>query len=87
MKPHPVETWKLSADPQFIAKVRDVVGLYIGPLEHALVLAVNEKSQIQAHLDRLADHPGPDDAHYVRHGTTSLFAACDVAGGSVIAQH
>jgi transposase-like protein len=51
LKPHAVETWKLSTDPEFIAKVRDVVGLYMSPPEHALVLAVDEKSQIQA-LDR-----------------------------------
>ena len=48
LKPHLVETWKLSSDPEFIAKVRDVVGLYMSPPEHALVLAVDEKSQIQA---------------------------------------
>jgi transposase len=53
LKPHAVETWKLSTDPEFIAKVRDVVGLYMSPPEHALVLAVDEKSQIQA-LDRTA---------------------------------
>jgi hypothetical protein len=53
LKPHAVETWKLSTDPQFIAKVRDVVGLYMSPPEHALVLAVDEKSQIRA-LDRTA---------------------------------
>ena len=53
LKPHVVETWKLSTDPEFIAKVRDVVGLYMNPPEHALVLAVDEKSQIQA-LDRTA---------------------------------
>ena len=68
LKPHVVETWKLSTDPEFIAKVRDVVGLYMSPPEHALVLCVDEKSQIQA-LDRTApvpahpaDDPGPDDA-------------------------
>jgi hypothetical protein len=53
LKPHVIETWKLSTDPEFIAKVRDVVGLYMNPPEHALVLAVDEKSQIQA-LDRTA---------------------------------
>jgi hypothetical protein len=85
LKPHAVETWKLSADPQFTAKVRDVVGLYMSPPEHALVLAVDEKSQIQA-LDRTApcqpmlpttpERRTHDD---VRHGTTSLFAAYDLA--------
>ena len=84
LKPHLVETWKLSTDPQFIAKVRDVVGLYMSPPEHALVLAVDEKSQIQA-LDRTAPclpilptTPARMTHDYVRHGTTSLFAAYDV---------
>lgn len=92
LKPHAVETWKLSTDPQFISKVRDVVGLYMSPPEHALVLAVDEKSQIQA-LDRtapvlpmLATTPERRTHDYVRHGTTSLFAAYDLASGSVIAQ-
>jgi transposase len=92
LKPHVVETWKLSTDPEFIAKVRDVVGLYMNPPEHALVLAVDEKSQIQA-LDRTAPclpvlptTPARMTHDYVRHGTTSLFAAYDVASGSVIAQ-
>ena len=93
LKPHIVETWKLSTDPEFIAKVRDVVGLYMSPPEHALVLAVDEKSQIQA-LDRTAPclpilptTPARRTHDYVRHGTTSLFAAYDLASGSVIAQH
>jgi transposase len=84
LKPHLVETWKLSADPEFIAKVRDVVGLYMSPPEHALVLAVDEKSQIQA-LDRTAPclpvlptTPARMTHDYVRNGTTSLFAAYDV---------
>jgi transposase len=92
LKPHLVETWKLSTDPQFIAKVRDVVGLYMNPPEHALVLAVDEKSQIQA-LDRTAPclpilptTPARMTHDYVRNGTTSLFAAYDVGSGSVIAQ-
>ena len=92
LKPHLVETWKLSADPEFIAKVRDVVGLYMNPPEHALVLAVDEKSQIQA-LDRTAPclpilptTPARMTHDYVRNGTTSLFAAYDVGSGSVIAQ-
>jgi transposase len=92
LKPHIVETWKLSTDPAFIAKVRDVVGLYMNPPEHALVLAVDEKSQIQA-LDRTAPclpvlptTPARMTHDYVRHGTTSLFAAYDVGSGSVIAQ-
>jgi transposase len=93
LKPHLVETWKLSADPQFIDKVRDVVGLYLDPPDKALVLAVDEKSQIQA-IDRTAPilplmptTPARMTHDYVRHGTTSLFAAMDIASGSVIAQH
>lgn len=93
LKPHLVQTWKLSTDPQFIEKVRDVVGLYLNPPEKALVLAVDEKSQIQA-LDRTAPclpilptTPARMTHDYVRNGTTSLFAALDVASGSVIAQH
>ena len=93
LKPHLVQTWKLSADPQFIEKVRDVVGLYLNPPDKALVLAVDEKSQIQA-LDRTAPclpllptTPARMTHDYVRHGTTSLFAALDVTSGSVIAQH
>ena len=92
LQPHRTETWKLSADPQFIEKVRDVVGLYLDPPERALVLCVDEKSQIQA-LDRSAPVlpmlPGtPQRAthDYLRHGTTSLFAALDVASGRVYGQ-
>ena len=92
LKPHIVETWKLSTDPQFIDKVRDVVGLYMSPPENALVLCVDEKSQIQA-LDRTAPclpmlptTPARMTCDYVRNGTTSLFAAFDLASGSVIAQ-
>ncbi len=93
LKPHIVQTWKLSTDPQFIGKVRDVVGLYMSPPENALVLCVDEKSQIQA-LDRTAPclpmlptTPARRTHDYVRNGTTSLFAAFDLASGSVIAQH
>ena len=93
LKPHLVETWKLSTDPQFIEKVRDIVGLYMDPPDKALVLCVDEKSQIQA-LDRTAPclpvlptTPARMTHDYVRNGTTSLFAALDVASGSVIAQH
>jgi hypothetical protein len=80
LKPHCVETWKLSKDPLFIEKVRDVVGLYLDPSERALVLCVDEKSQIQA-LDRTAPIlpllPGvPQRAthDYRRYGTSSLYA-------------
>jgi transposase len=90
LKPHQVETFKLSNDPQFIAKVRDVVGLYLDPPEKALVLAVDEKSQIQA-LDRSAPvlpmMPGLPERRthdYLRNGVTTLFAALDVASGQVI---
>ena len=92
LKPHLVETWKLSTDPMFIDKVRDVVGLYMSPPENALVLCVDEKSQIQA-LDRTAPilpmlptTPARMTHDYVRNGTTSLFAAFDLASGSVLAQ-
>lgn len=90
LQPHRVETFKLSNDPQFIDKVRDVVGLYLDPPERALVLCVDEKSQIQA-LDRSAPAlpmmPGLPERRthdYVRHGITTLFAALDVATGQVI---
>jgi transposase len=93
LKPHAVETWKLSTDPLFVDKVRDVVGLYMSPPENALVLAVDEKSQMQA-IDRTAPilpimptTPARMTHDYVRHGTTSLFAALDLSSGSVIAQH
>ena len=92
LKPHVVQTWKLSTDPQFIDKVRDVVGLYLAPHENALVLCVDEKSQIQA-LDRthpclplLPATPARRTHDDVRNGTASLFAAFDLASGSVIAQ-
>ena len=90
LQPHRMETFKLSTDPNFVAKVRDVVGLYVSPPEHAIVLCVDEKSQIQA-LDRsqpmLPMRPGQParKSHdYTRHGTTSLFAALDIASGRVI---
>jgi transposase len=90
LQPHRQETWKLSRDPQFIEKVRDVVGLYLNPPERAVVLCVDEKSQIQA-LDRTAPIlpmlPGvPERAthDYKRSGTSSLYAALDLATGKVI---
>jgi transposase len=90
LQPHRQETWKLSRDPQFVAKVRDVVGLYLDPPERAVVLCVDEKSQIQA-LDRTAPIlpmlPGtPERAthDYKRSGTSSLYAALDIATGKVI---
>lgn len=92
LKPHRTETFKISKDPLFIEKVRDVVGLYLNPPDRALVLAVDEKSQIQA-LDRsqpiLPMRPGQVERRthdYIRHGTTTLFAALDVKTGRVIGQ-
>ena len=92
LKPHLVDTFKLSTDPQFIDKVRDVVGLYLNPPEAAMVLCVDEKTGVQA-LDRTAPIlpllPGtPQRAthDYTRHGTTNLYAALEVAGGKVISQ-
>ena len=90
LKPHRIKTFKLSTDPEFAAKVADVVGLYLNPPEHALVLSLDEKTQIQA-LDRT--QPGlplkrgrcQTMTHdYKRHGTTTLFAALDTLDGSVI---
>ena len=90
LKPHRTETFKLSPDPQFIEKLRDIVGLYMNPPDHAIVLCVDEKSQIQA-LDRtqplLPMRPGQVERRshdYVRNGTTSLFAALNVKTGHVI---
>src|SRR5207253_4188678 len=97
LRPHRVKTFKLSKDPLFIEKVRDIVGLYLNPPDKALVLCVDEKAQIQA-LDRtqplLPMRLGQAERRthdYERHGITSLFAALDIASGKVIgkcyAQH
>src|ERR1041385_5886410 len=92
LKPHLQENFKLSTDPFFVEKVRDIVGLYLNPPEEtrAVVLCVDEKSQVQA-LDRsqpvLPMRPGQAERRthdYYRHGTTSLFAALDIATGKVI---
>ena len=90
LQPHRQDTWKLSKDPQFVDKIKDVVGLYLDPPERAVVLCVDEKSQIQA-LDRTAPIlpmlPGvPERAthDYKRSGTSSLYAALDLASGQVI---
>ena len=90
LQPHRAEAFKLSTDPLFAEKVRDIVGLYLTPPDRALVLCVDEKSQVQA-LDRtqppLPPRPGQAERRthdYVRHGTTSLFAAFDVKAGTVI---
>jgi transposase len=92
LKPHVADTFKLSSDPFFVEKVYDVVGLYLNPPEHAVVLCVDEKSQVQA-LDRsqpvLPMMPGMPEKRthdYVRHGTVDLFAAFDIATGLVIAK-
>jgi transposase len=92
LAPHRSETFKLSKDPLFIDKVRDIAGLYLAPPERALVLCVDEKSQIQA-LDRTAPllpmRPGQIERRthdYARHGTTSLFAALDTKTGELIGQ-
>jgi transposase len=91
VQPWRAETFKFSTDPQLVAKVTDVVGLYLAPPENAIVLCVDEKSQIQA-LDRtapiLAMQPGLAERRshdYVRHGTTTLFAALEIATGKVTA--
>ena len=92
LKPHLDQAWKLSTDPQFIDKVRDVVGLYLNPPEAAVVLCVDEKSSIQA-LDRTAPvlpllptTPRRQSHDYTRHGTTNLYAALNVASGNVITE-
>jgi transposase len=92
LQPHRSESFKLSTDPLFVEKVRDIVGLYMNPPDKALVLCVDEKSQIQA-LDRtqplLPMRPGQPERRthdYARHGTTSLFAALDTASGRVIGE-
>jgi transposase len=92
LQPHRVRRFKLSTDPAFAAKLRDVVGLYLDPPAHSLVLSVDEKSQIQA-LDRTQPglplkkgRAGTMTHDYLRHGTTTLFAALNVLDGSVIGQ-
>src|SRR6266404_7657637 len=92
LQPHRVESFKFSNDPQFARKVRDIVGLYLNPPERAIVLSVDEKSQIQA-LDRTQPglplkkgRCGTMTHDYKRNGTTTLFAALDVAAGKVIGQ-
>jgi transposase len=90
LQPHRSETFKLSADPLFVEKVRDIVGLYLSPPERAVVLCIDEKSQVQT-LNRtqplLPMRPGQIKRHihdYTRHGTTSLFAALDVKAGTAV---
>src|SRR5262249_3682817 len=90
LQPHRAETFKLSKDPLFIEKVRDIVGLYLQPPDKALVLCVDEKTQIQA-LDRTQPvlplrpgHPERRTHDYTRHGTTTLFAAFNTTTGKII---
>ena len=92
LQPHRIDYFKLSTDPQFVERLRDVVGLYVDPPERAVVFAFDEKSQIQA-LDRTQPglplkkgRAGTMTHDYVRHGTTSLFAAMDVSNGTVISR-
>jgi transposase len=93
LQPHRVKQFKLSTDPRFVAKLRDIVGLYIDPPAHAVVLSVDEKSQIQA-LDRTQPglpmkqgRAGTMTHDYKRHGTTTLFAALNVLDGTVIGRN
>src|SRR4051794_24836274 len=90
LQPHRVRQFKLSTDPQFVAKLRDIVGLYVSPPNHAIVLSVDEKSQIQA-LDRTQPglplkkgRAGTMTHDYKRHGTTTLFAALNILDGTVL---
>jgi putative transposase len=92
VQPHRAKTFKLSPDPFFVEKVRDIVGLYLNPPDHALVLCVDEKSQIQA-LERTQPNLPMGLGYvegfthdYTRHGTTTLFAALDVQEGTVLSQ-
>ncbi|WP_183168304.1 IS630 family transposase [Azomonas macrocytogenes] len=92
LAPHRSETFKLSTDPQFVDKVRDIVGLYLNPPDRALVLCVDEKPSIQALEDTapaIPMRPGQLERHthdYLRHGTTDLFAALDIKAGTVIGE-
>jgi transposase len=93
LKPHVSRSFKISDDPQFVAKVRDVVGLYMNPPDHAVVISFDEKSQIQA-LERAQPilpmdigNPERQTHNYVRHGTLDLFAALNVASGKVLAAY
>ena len=92
LQPHRVETFKLSRDPDFVKKLRDVVGVYLHPPDKALVLCVDEKPQVQA-LDRTAPVlplragiPERQTHDYIRHGTTNLFAALNVLDGTILAR-
>src|SRR6266516_3520311 len=92
LQPHRMRQFKLSNDPQFVAKLRDIVGLYVNPPDHAVVLSVDEKSQIQARdrtqpgLPMKKGRAATITHDYKRHGTTTLFAAFDVLEGKVIGQ-
>ena len=90
LKPHQVKTFKVSRDPRFELKVRDVAGLYVNPSDHAVVLSVDEKPRRQAlgstqtSLPMTSDHEETRTHDYRRHGTTCLLAALDVATGKVV---
>lgn len=90
LQPHRIRTFKHSRDPAFAAKVEDVVGLYMDPPAHAVVLSIDEKSQIQAlertrpHQPLGSGHPASQTHDYTRHGTTTLFAALNVLDGTVL---
>ncbi len=92
LQAHRLDTFKLSADPQVVEQVRDIVGLYLCPPERAMVLSLDEKSQVQARdrtrplLPMRPGIPARQTHDYIRHGTTSLFAALEVATGTVIGQ-
>src|SRR2546422_240152 len=93
LAPHRIRTFKLSKDPEFVEKLKDIVGLYVDPPAHAVVLSVDEKSQIQA-LDRTQPglpmkkgRAGTMTHDYKRHGTTTLFAALNVLDGTVIGRN
>lgn len=92
IKPHRVDTWKLSNDPQFVNKVYDIIGLYLNPPEAAVVYCVDEKSQIQAlqrsspTLPMMPGMPEKRTHDYLRHGTTTLFAGMNITTGEVIAE-
>lgn len=92
LQPHRSETFKLSTDPLFVEKVRDIVGLYLAPPDHALVLCIDEKPQLQATTGTAPvrpmrpGQPERDTHDYVRHGTRDLFAALDVKAGTVLGE-
>ncbi|WP_245266672.1 transposase [Bradyrhizobium sp. WSM1743] len=92
LAPHRIQTFKLSNDPKFAEKLKDVIGIYVDPTAHAVVLSVDEKSQSRPSTapSRVADEAGPrrnHDPHYKRNGTTTLFAALNVLDGTIIGRN